>query len=281
MSEKTSILNIRRILVALDSSEHSQAALQAAADMAELLDAELAGIFVEDINLLHTAQLSFVNEIRFPMAEVCKFDQAQMEQYWQAQAAQARHELAVIARSKQISHSFEIVRGAVTSQLLNAALNADLLALGRLGRSLPGRTRLGSTAQTSVSQASGSVLLMGDGFNLRQPLVLIYDGTPAAQRALAVAIELARLNGRLRVLIWADDDEVDVQYRQKIFAQLHNGGIEISFGHIYPDPQSQLRTTLMNNALGLFVIGGAASQIPASILHIILEELDHPILLVR
>lgn len=281
MSEKESNLSIRRILVALDTSKHSQAALQAAADMAELLGAELMGIFVEDINLLHVAQLSFVNEIRYPMAEVRKFDQPQMEQHWQAQAAQARYGLAAVAHSKQIPHSFEIVRGAVASQLLHAAVETDLLALGRLGNSLPGRSRLGSTAQTAVSQARGSVLLMGGEIDLQQPLVAIYDGTSAARRALVVAVKLARLNGRLRVLIWTDDDEIVVQYRQEIFARLHDSDIEISFGRIYPDAQHLLRTYLENNACGLFVIGRTTSQLPSAILDIILEELDCPILLVR
>ena len=40
---------IRRILVAIDGSSHSLAALDAAADLASRLRAELSGLFVEDI----------------------------------------------------------------------------------------------------------------------------------------------------------------------------------------------------------------------------------------
>ena len=55
MNERELEPTIRRILVALDASPHSQAALQAASELAAALKAELVGIFVEDVNLLHLA----------------------------------------------------------------------------------------------------------------------------------------------------------------------------------------------------------------------------------
>ncbi len=51
MNERELEPTIRRILVALDASPHSQAALEAASDLADALKAELVGIFVEDVNL--------------------------------------------------------------------------------------------------------------------------------------------------------------------------------------------------------------------------------------
>jgi nucleotide-binding universal stress UspA family protein len=51
---------IRRILVALDASPHSFAALEAAAHLAAHLEAELFGLYVEDENLLRGAD-------RFPV----------------------------------------------------------------------------------------------------------------------------------------------------------------------------------------------------------------------
>ena len=48
---------VRRLLVALDASGHSLAALEAAARLAAHLEVELAGIFVEDENLLRLAKL--------------------------------------------------------------------------------------------------------------------------------------------------------------------------------------------------------------------------------
>ena len=53
----------RRILVALDASRESDAALAAAAELAQQLDAELMGLFIEDIDLLNLAALPFSREV--------------------------------------------------------------------------------------------------------------------------------------------------------------------------------------------------------------------------
>jgi K+-sensing histidine kinase KdpD len=49
-------LVVKRILIALDPSRRGQSALQAAAHLAAGTGAELAGLFVEDINLLRLAK---------------------------------------------------------------------------------------------------------------------------------------------------------------------------------------------------------------------------------
>ena len=54
---------IDRVMVALDSTKQSQAALKAAAELAARLNVELIGLFVEDINLLQLASLPFAREI--------------------------------------------------------------------------------------------------------------------------------------------------------------------------------------------------------------------------
>ena len=54
---------VRRILVAVDASHHSIAALEAAVELATRFQAELLGLYVEDINLLRLAQLPFGREV--------------------------------------------------------------------------------------------------------------------------------------------------------------------------------------------------------------------------
>src|SRR5215207_6945347 len=50
---------VEYILVALDMSPHSEAALAAAAELAVALGLELRGLYVEDINLLRLCGLPF------------------------------------------------------------------------------------------------------------------------------------------------------------------------------------------------------------------------------
>ena len=54
---------VRHILVAVDATPSSSVVLEAAARLAREFDAELNGIFVEDLNLLHLAGLPFAREL--------------------------------------------------------------------------------------------------------------------------------------------------------------------------------------------------------------------------
>lgn len=281
MSKQSDELSIRRILVALDASSHSLAALEVAVNLAELLQAELVGIFVEDINLVRVAQLPFVREIRFPAAQIYDINEEQMQEQLRAQAAQAQREISELADEKHVRYSFQVVRGPVTAKLLAAALEADLLALGRLGRSLAPQSRLGSTARTAVAQAKGPVLLMRAGVDLSQPVLALYDGTPAARRALSVAAVLAQNSGHLRVLIWTDDNDSARDYKRDIVTQLHEAAIEISYRRFFPAEKDKLVEVVGKSKVGLLVLGVTDSELPEETIQALLEELDDPVLVVR
>ena len=79
-SEGTAAPAIRRILVALDASTHSLAALETAAGLAARLEAELVGLFVEDINLLRAAELPFARETSFYSSSLRPLERGELEQ---------------------------------------------------------------------------------------------------------------------------------------------------------------------------------------------------------
>lgn len=146
---------IRRILVALDASTDSVAALKTAASLAASLQAELVGLFVEDINLLRLAGLPFASEVQRVTGTGRVLDEAGMERDLQLQASQARRALANAAADAEATWTFRVVRGVVTTEILAAALEANLLTLGRASRPPIRRRQLGSTARAAVSQAPG------------------------------------------------------------------------------------------------------------------------------
>ena len=68
-----------RIVVALDASPHSLAALRAAAQLAATIQAELYGLFVEDSDLLRLCDLPFCQEIGSFSATVRRLDSRSVE----------------------------------------------------------------------------------------------------------------------------------------------------------------------------------------------------------
>src|SRR6516165_5238200 len=161
---------LHRILVALDASTHSMAALAAAVQLAAAMEAELEGLFVEDINLLRLAGLPFAREVRHT-ASLEALDSLRMERALKAQAAQAREALAAAARRAQVQWSFRVVRGQVTQEVLAAAAKADLVTLGKQGRSRSPGARLGSTALRVALDAPGALLLVEYGVPAGQPVL--------------------------------------------------------------------------------------------------------------
>jgi nucleotide-binding universal stress UspA family protein len=188
MTENQNPLAIRRILVAIDTSPHSLAAAETAVDLAAKLQAELLGLFVEDIGLFDLAVSPYARRILYPSAEEAPVSRATVESELKAQSEQARKVLATAADQSRVPWSFRTVRGEVVAEVLAAAGGADLLAMGRVGWSLGKQLRIGSTALEVVA-AKNPVLLLSERCmpqDLR--LLVCYDGSlPSKKRLLAAA----------------------------------------------------------------------------------------------
>ncbi len=279
MNKTTPKFLIRRILVALDDSPHSQSALEAAANLAARLDAELIGVFVEDVNLLRLAQLPFAQEVRQSTATVEKLELHNLRRQLRLQAAQAQKNLERIARRLSLHCTFRVAHGPVSAEVLAAALEADLLALGRVSHAR--HSRLGSTAKTAVSQTTRTVLLMRPGHFFNQPVLVVYDGTSGSEQALAVAAYLAKGDGRLQILLWADTPQQATQYEQNVRQTLQNKELRLQFRQLTQTDSANLAYAIKLSGMGLMVLSDVGSRLPAATIQTLLEELDHPILLVR
>lgn len=230
MNRQDAELSIRRILVALDTSHHSLAALEAAAELAAALQAELEGLFVEDVDLLRLAGLPLTREVQYPAAAAGSLDPARMERQLRAQATQAHRALAAACQPRKVTWSFRVVRGEVSPQVLEAATSADLLSLGKASRPIARRTRLGSTARAAAARAPGPVLLVQRGTRVKPPVLLIYDGSPAARRALAMAVRLGRkAGGYLTTLIVGDTRARVSQMRVQLSRSLRNSPLFLRY----------------------------------------------------
>ena len=194
-----------RVLVALDASPQSQAALRAAARVAAAMQAELLGLFVEDANLFHLCNSPFCREVGLRTAVVRQLESQTVERQLRVLAAEMRRSLARVAGEAQVRWSFQVTRGAVEHELLVAAENSVLLSLGRTSW-LTG-SRLGSTTRMVVQRTLRPLLILGNHDGLTHPLTVIYNGSPSADRALTLAIRLAQRDGHtLNIFLVGSDD---------------------------------------------------------------------------
>lgn len=205
MNEAAMPERIERIVVALDASPQSVAALKAAAELATLMEAELEGLFIEDINLLYLSGLPFSHEIGSYTAKLRRVDNVAMERQLRVLAATIQQVMERVAAQTPVRWSFHVRRGPVVEELLAAAQSAALMSVGRAGRVR--RKSLGSTVQSLVRQTQRPLLILGEGSGLQYPLTVVYTGSAASQRALELAVRLARREpARLRVVVWDGGD---------------------------------------------------------------------------
>ncbi|BAL98231.1 MULTISPECIES: universal stress protein [Caldilinea] len=180
------------ILVALDASPYSTAALMAAAEIAAALNLELRGIYVEDINLLHLCGLPFSFEIGSFTASPRRLEPSYIEREFQLRAAQLRKHMAEIAGRQRLSWSFKVVRGGVTKELLSASSTAQMVSLGRVGTT-PGK-RIGSTAQAVARNTQRPVIVHAQQ-PLSGPFTVVHLGDAPSTHAVRLAAQLAKPRG--------------------------------------------------------------------------------------
>ena len=83
-----------RIVVALDASKNSVAALRAAVELASMLGAELEGLFVEDINLMYLCKFPNQQEVGSYTGAVRRLDDRAMQRQLRALKATIRQTMA-------------------------------------------------------------------------------------------------------------------------------------------------------------------------------------------
>ncbi|MFN4339272.1 hypothetical protein [Parvibaculum sp.] len=156
-----------RIVVGLDTSLVTRDALALAARLAASVDARLKGIFVEDENLLHLADLPFAREISFS-GEIRELDAERMLRAMKAQAESARRMLARIASEAKIDWSFDVRRGRPLTTLAEHAVEDDTLVI-RSGAT--GSREVGRAVRAATREARADVLLVARGAGLKGALV--------------------------------------------------------------------------------------------------------------
>jgi nucleotide-binding universal stress UspA family protein len=275
--------DIRRILIAFDATRESLAALEAAAALAARLGVELAGIFIEDEDVVSLAGLPFAREVSFGAHAQRPLDPATVEREFRAIAREARERLERAANRSRVRWSFRVVRGHLERELLGAAQTSDMVAVGKAARPpAPGR-RLGAAARALARGGSGAVLLAEAGVAAPDHRIAVsYDASACAQRALAVAARLARASGTtLDVLVLAAEPETARELERKAVDRLGGLGVAAAFRTLPPGEPEALKRALAESPSALLVLGAECYPLPAEELERLIGDTRCPVLLIR
>ena len=220
----------RRIVVLLDASRTSLAALEAAIERAASERCELHALFVEEDSLLRSAGFSFAREVGAISGSSRPVDPAAMEARLRQRAESIQRALEQALDGRRVSYFLNVRRGNVLREALSLAGADDLLILGKVGWSAgPGRS-LGSTARALARRAPGPVLLwstMAPG-GCEGAVMVLLDDFEKGRGALSAALDRARRQNRdLSILLVRTDNSNAAGARERAVAKwLADSGIQ-------------------------------------------------------
>lgn len=198
---------IKSIIVDLDGSASSLAALREAVKWAALLNAELRAIFVEDEQRFMYYPVGTAVEDEVPVPVLLPDEEAaEVEEKVGAEGAAIRKEFEAQTAGKPFPSSYGQPRGNVNEILTDEARAADLVVIGRRGRETSEGSEPGPTTETLIHDALRPVLVVPDDPHTEGPVVFAYDGSKGVQRVMVPGTELAHAqNGEVVAITIGDD----------------------------------------------------------------------------
>jgi len=278
------VLDFRRILLALDASKESLAALAAAAGLAAPLEAEITGLFIEDTDLLNLAALPFSREATALSRSGRLLEPERLARELRTQAATARQALARAAEASHLPWNFRIARGRIAAELLAAAQDADLIAIGKGTGPWSGRVRLGRHTRTLATQTACSMLFASAiSCPADAPLAVVYEGGMRSSAALALAARLGERSGkRLLVFVIADSPAKIAEHEIAVREQLRAMALSAAIRRVRGADLQGIARAVQAEPVALLVVGTPAEPSDeGATLDVLVEKSACSVLLVR
>lgn len=281
MSEKEEeSITISEILVALDSSIHSRAALETAAMVAELMHADLSGIFVREKEWKKISRLPSAQEIDEKTGQISQIVENRVDEQIRNLEKEIREHFDLIAERNKIQSSWKSVEGEVDEKVLEEAKNADLITIGSRGRSYNKRNRLGSAARAIIRECQKPILIMQEGFKIGRVAVALYDGSVKSKKSVKLAATLAERNESDLIILDLAGNHRDSDERIRDLRNLtQHANIEAD-QMVMKNPDIGRFTYLLRKiGSGLLVMPNSPKYIKSRNLEHILESVSCPVLL--
>lgn len=272
---------VRRIVIAIESSSHVKTAAESAATLAAHLHAELEGVLIQDINLARLAALPVGREIQFPTGEARDFTLDTLQSQNKNTEATARKEILTAAQHAHVGHSFRVAMGKIEIETIKAAEEADLLILCSSDNAGSRFSRSAAIARIVAEPTSGSVLIWKSGQqNLYNPFVC-YDGSPHSKRALNAAARISEARGNApTVIIIAQELELSARLRKEVQSQL-SLAYNPKFLHCAQPNPDQICQLTQKSSAGILVISAASLSNMGKQALETLQSTSCPVLLIR
>ena len=246
---------MKRILVALDGSQHAAAALDYTLWLAQRLHAAVIGLHVVDIVSIEG---SFLHDVSGSLGFEPYLDfSSKMRDALQERGHVILELFEGRCREQDVTCTTALPIGVVANEICDQARTADLIVLGHRGVNERFSTGLlGSTTESVARKAPRPVLVSPPTFApITRPL-LAYDGSQRASAAMHAAAELSSSLGLPLTVIHvertgSDPDAVLAEARQ----YLESYGITVQTRRLTGPPHQRIVDVVRDGQYDLLFVG--------------------------
>lgn len=238
----------------------SPIAVEAALLVAKAFGSEIEGLFVEDEDLAHSTQFSFVKEVAFSGRETRPLSLAALESAWAASAREAQGIIVGWAGDSDVPVHFHTVRGRIDVALARACATlgpwnliaigeplerADLPSVGHLLSVVYGTTGI-LAAGARASRVEGPVVALVESVERVPPMwraaeriaavtgaaasLVIVNEEPANRNWLEGQVRLALASERRAQFAIADAPHGEPAVIAELLRQAHAGLVILQYG---------------------------------------------------
>jgi len=273
---------IKRVLLATDGSSPAVAAERLAAWLAYKTEAVLEVLYVRDIRLIRMPELMDWGAISVPVPVYHE----EIEKVLSARAEAVLERVRREAESGGVRVEPVVETGVPYQVIAEEARTADLVVVGRAGEASGHEaTGLGSTTERVIRTSPTPVIVAALEPRQPQRLLLAYDGSDPATRALHIAAELAAALGLSAVVLTVNDDTLKAEsLAAEAVSYLEDHGIRAEAQTAAGEADDRILEAQTPNdllAMGAFGKGLIRNLLLGSTAELVLRRAVGPVLVVR
>ncbi len=246
---------IKTILVPLDGSEHSRAALEYAQWLAAKFDGTLFGQHVIDTISIEG---TFFHDVSGSLGFEPYLDfSTKMREILEERGKSVLEAFSESCRKRGVRNQTFLDMGLIANEICGRAKVADLVVIGHRGINEEFSTGLlGSTAETITRKCPRPVFVSTQQFKPVERPLLAYDGSQRASSAMESAAEFcARLGLPLTVLTINKEDKLIESIQHQAKAYLGSYAIDTNYENARGYPEKKIIEQLASLGHDLLFIG--------------------------
>ena len=278
---------VQDILIPIDGSDHAKIAAEYGIQLAKKIGANLTGLHVMDLKLLHGPVFTDVSGSGIPSyEEFIPAIESSLEERADAIIKDFTQQCKIAGITPQVKTVSGIIDDAIIAE---AQGRCDWILLAQRGEHfhIDGGALLGSTTQSVVRRSGKPVLVTPHAYREIKEMAVAYDGSAPAGKALALAAELARwTKWPLSVVIISNDPRWSEEISQKAADYLLPFGIDHKTTILTGKEDQELLNFANQKSTDMLVMGAYGHNmlrelVVGSITSLIIRKSVIPVLLTR